>query len=107
MNLSGFISEDDFMSDWDPRVKANGELFRFEDVASLPITSVWTVYEDGSIDEVGLADNNWYAMPGIVPAFALGYLVTGKHWDASTPHAVWFLDDDLEAREERDRCLRG
>ena len=106
MDHTGFMSEDDFMRDWDPQVRANGELFFYEDVVALPPENVWTVYEDGSIDESGYTDNNWYAMPGIVPGFALGYLVTGKAWDASTPHAVWFLDDDLETREERDCFFR-
>ena len=106
MDLATFISEDDFMRDWDPQVRPNGELFFYEDVVALPPERVWTVYEDGGIDESGYTDNNWYAMPGIVPSFALGYLVTGKAWDSRTPHAVWVLDDDLEAREERDRFFR-
>lgn len=62
---------------------------------------MWTVYEDGLIDEEGCEDSNWYAMPGIVPSRALGYVVTEKAWTTETGHAIWYQDFDEQAREER------
>jgi hypothetical protein len=86
---------------WGATAKRNGELWSYQDVVRLPINRVWTVYENGSIDDEGYSDNNWYATPGIIPAYALGYLVTKVPWNETTSGAVWYVDSDEIAREER------
>lgn len=101
MNEHPYISENEFDDVWGATSKPNGDLWSHQEVSAFPINYVWTVYEDGSIDDDGYSDNNWYAMPGIVPAFALGYLVTQKPWDEKTENAIWYLDTDEIAREER------
>ena len=108
MKINGYeyISEQDFDRDWKPRVKPDGELFTHEEACNFPIRSIWTVYEDDSIDDDGYSDNNWYVMPGIVPACALGYLVTDLLWNEDTQDAIWYLDTDEYAREERRSLLK-
>ncbi len=96
-----YISETDFMSIWGAHVKENGELYMFHEVKGLLLGNIWTVYEDGGIDEDGYSDNNWYAAPGFHPMMALGYLLTEKPWTGDTPHAIWDLDEDEVDREER------
>lgn len=103
MRINGYdyISEDDFDGIYGASVKPNGELFSYQEAIQFPLKQVWTVYEDGSIDEAGYSDNTWYAMPGVVPAHALGYLITEKSWDEDTHDAIWYLGTDEKAREER------
>ena len=101
INDHDYISEHDFNNIWGAEVKSNGELYSYQEAIGLPTMRVWTVYEDDSIDDDGCSDNNWYAMPGMAPSLALGYLITEKPWDEDTRHAIWYLDDDKYAREER------
>lgn len=82
--------------------REDGDLYFYEEVASIPPENVWTVSEGEELDESGFnVDGNWYASPGIFFANALGYLIAGKPWVADTPDAIWYLDDDEQAREER------
>lgn len=96
-----FISEQEFDRDWKPRLKANGELFRHEELDHFSIRHVWTIYEDGAIDEDGYSDNSWFATPGVVAGHALGYVITERPWDIETKDAIWYADDDEDASEER------
>lgn len=98
---SRHISERDFEGVWGARAKSDGEFFTYGEVVNLPIKQVWTVYEDGGVGEDGRTDSNWYAMPGMTPGFALGYVVTDMVWGEETPDAIWYLDDDECAREDR------
>lgn len=95
------IPEKDFESIWGAHAKIDGELFSYHELKPFSERSIWTVFEDGSIDDDGYSDNNWYAMPGIVSPHALGYVVTQKPWTETTPDAIWSLDSDDYAREER------
>ena len=97
MNIDGydFISEQDFVTHWGAHAKPSGDLYFYDEVRSLPIEHVWTVSEGED------RDDNWYASPGIFFTNALGYLITDRPWTDGTHDAVWYLDDDDEAREER------
>jgi len=89
---------------WGAHAKSNGDLYLYEEVASIPPENVWTVSEGEELDESGFnVDGSWYASPGVCFANALGYLITEKPWTAVTPYAIWYLDDDEQAREERRR----
>lgn len=107
MNDCKFISEREFDDVWRAVTKPSGALWAYQDVAAFPINRVWTVYEDGGVDDDGCSDNTWYAMPGIVPAHAIGYLITQMPWDENTNHAIWYLDDDEFAREERRAVMQS
>jgi hypothetical protein len=54
----------------------------------MPLEFIWTVLEGESPD-----DRNWYASPGVRLINSLGYVVTARPWDDTTPDAIWFLDD--------------
>lgn len=100
------IPERAFTEIWGAHAKPNGDLFLLDDVESFALEYVWTVTEGEDIDESGFnVDGSWYASPGIHFANALGYLVTDTPWRSDTPDAVWFLDDDDAAREERRRVI--
>lgn len=104
MNPIGYINEDVFEQEWGAQAKPDGALWDWREIQKFPVNRVWTVYEDSIIDDHGNEDRTWYAMPGIVPSWAIGYLVSGKEWKADTPHAIWYLDDaGEEEREERRR----
>jgi hypothetical protein len=102
MNGYAYISEREFDDAWGATTKSNGELWTYIEVVSLPINCIWTVYEDGSIDNDGYSDNNWYTTPGIIPAYALGYLVTKRLWNETTHDAIWYLDDESARAERRE-----
>lgn len=104
MALAGFsgISESEFIEDWGATVKPSGDLYFFADLASLPLSRIWTIYEHIEDREEGGHYIHWCAMPGIVPSMALGYLITQKNWDGDTPNAIWFLDEDEAAAIERE-----
>jgi len=102
MNGYDYIAEEDFAIAWGAHAKPDGNLYRYDEIESLPAQHVWTVSEGEGVDDDGLsADDNWYAAPGIEVVNALGYIVTEKPWDDETPDAIWYLNDDEEAREER------
>ena len=99
-----YISERDFDEVWGARAKVSGDLYFYEEVKSLPIEYVWTVSEGEDLNENGFnLDNNWYASPGIFVTNALGYLITERPWGDDTRDAIWCLDDDDRAREDRRR----
>lgn len=101
MNGYKYISEREFDELWGAIAKLNGELWAYHEIQSLPVSCVWSVYENGSLDNDDYSDNSWYATPGIAPACALGYLVTQIPWNETTNDAIWYLDSDEFAREER------
>lgn len=101
MSKNSYINENEFDNVWGATTKPNGELWSYQEANIFPINRVWTVYEDGSINDDGYSDNNWYATPGIIPAFALGYIVTQTPWNETTNDAIWYFDSDDIAREER------
>ncbi len=101
MNEYAYISEEDFDNIWGAATKPNGELWSLCELQGIPQDRIWTVYEDGSIDDDGYMDSNWYATPGIVSSLALGFIVTRIPWDDRTHDAIWYLDSDEFAREER------
>lgn len=108
MMLGGYdyISESDFVDAWGARAKASGDLFSYGEIKATPTEHLWTVFEGEGPDEDGFsADNNWYASPGICAINALGYLIADRPWGNGTPDAIWFLDDDEQAREDRRRAL--
>ncbi len=108
MSLDNYISEQEFDQEWGAHAKPNGGLLDWHEATQYPVTRVWTVYEDGSIDDLGNEDRTLYAMPGIVPSWAIGYLITEMDCNADTPHAIWYLDEaDEEEREERRRFNVG
>jgi hypothetical protein len=96
------ISERAFVEMWGARAKPGGDLFSLEEVVSLPAEHVWTVSEGEELDEDGFnVDGNWYATPGVSVVNAIGYVTTDRPWVEGTPVAVWYLDDDEDARAER------
>ena len=104
MNINGydFISERDFVGHWGAHAKPSGDLYCCDEVISLPVEHVWTVSEGEDIDDDGCnLDDNWYAAPGISCINALGYVRTVRPWVGGTPDAIWYLDDDEDARDER------
>ncbi|MFZ2507205.1 MAG: hypothetical protein WAW79_01855, partial [Steroidobacteraceae bacterium] len=104
MNVNGYdyISERDFDEIWGARVKANGELYSFDEAKSFQIEHVWTVSEGEELDDSGFnLDGHWYASPGISAINALGYLVTARPWVDEAQDAIWYFDDDDQAREDR------
>ena len=104
MKINGYdyISEHDFDETWRAHAKSNGDLFSYDEVNSFSIEYVWTVSECEEVDGVGFnVDNSWLASPGIHVINALGYVITEKPWAAGTPDAIWYLDDDDQAREDR------
>ena len=108
MTMSGYdyISERDFEEIWGAHAKVSGDLYFFDEVRSLQIEYVWTVSEGEDLDEDGFnLDNNWYASPGIFVANALGYLITERPWGDGTQDAIWYFDDDDQAREDRGRVF--
>ena len=108
MIISGcdYISERDFDEVWGAHANLNGDLYFYEEVRSLPIQYVWTVSEGEDLDESGFnLDSNWYASPGIHITNALGYLITERPWGDDTHDAIWYLDDDDQADEDRRKAL--
>ncbi len=102
INGYDYISERDFDEVWRAHAKSNGDLYFYDEIKSVPIEYVWTVSEGQELDEAGFnLDNNWYASPGIFVVGVLGYLITKKPWENGTPDAIWYLDEDDQAREER------
>lgn len=98
----GYISEREFVDLWGARAKEGGDLYRHDEVTSLPIEHVWTVSEGEALDEDGFnVDGSWYATPGVSFVNALGYVTTEMPWTDTTSVAVWYLDDDEVARAER------
>lgn len=101
-----YISEREFDEVWGARAKPNGDFYVLDEIRTYPVERIWTVLEgehtEGS--EFG-ADGNWYAAPGIHIVNVLGYVMTFKPWRADTPDAIWYLDDDTQAREDRRRQL--
>lgn len=99
-----YISEREFDEVWRARGKPNGDLFLLHEISSCPVEHIWTVLEgeDAEWNELS-GDGNWYASPGIHFVNALGYVITSKPWVANTPDAIWYLDDDDQAREDRKR----
>jgi len=106
MNINGydFISEQDFVEYWGAHAKPGGDMYFYREITSLPVEHVWTISagEDLDVDGFNL-DENWYASPGIFMVNALGYVLTERPWVDGTHDAVWYLDDDEQAREERRR----
>lgn len=90
MMISGhdYISEVDFRSIWGAHGKMSGDLYWREELMPMPLEFIWTVLEGESPD-----DRNWYASPGVRLINSLGYVVTARPWDDTTPDAIWFLDD--------------
>jgi len=108
MIMSGYdyISERDFDQVWGARARVDGDLYSYDAVKALPIEYVWTVTESEDLDEDGFSvDSNWYASPGILVINALGYLITERPWEDDTQDAIWYLDDDDQAREDRRRVF--
>jgi hypothetical protein len=104
MNINGYdyISEQDFVEFWGAHGKGSGDLYFCDEVKLLPLEHVWTVSEGEELDEDGFnLDGNWYASPGMYVVNALGYLITKRPWTDGTRDAIWYLDDDEQAREER------
>lgn len=95
------ISERDFDDVWGAKVKPDGTLLAWMELASLPANRVWTVYEIDDVRDDGKHYLHWCATPGVVPSLALGYLVTEKSWGMDTPDAIWFYDDDEHGAAER------
>ncbi len=97
-----YISEEEFDDIWGAHAKPDGNLYVYDDIRSLPIQHVWSVSPGDAIDEDGFdIDDSWYAAPGIHFINVLGYVITEKAWEVGTPDAIWSLDDDEDAREER------
>jgi hypothetical protein len=108
MKYEEYISEQEFEQEWGAHVKPNGDLYSREEIQGFPDERVWTVYEDGSVDDLGNEDRTWYASPGYMTIGALGYLVTEKNWTYETSAAIWYLDDaDEKEREELRRFNLG
>jgi len=82
------ISEEDFDAIWRVTVSPSGDLFCYEEVIDQPLNHVWTIVESGDGE-----DGNWYASPGFHTVNRVGYAVTKKSWDLTTPDAIYFLDD--------------
>ncbi len=98
---SKLISESEFENKWFVKARPDGELFGKSDLSDVPLNRIWTVYEVEDMRNEGANYLHWYAMPGLVPLVAIGYLVTEKSWRGDTPHAVWYWDDDECAAIER------
>ncbi|MGH8863332.1 MAG: hypothetical protein ACREVZ_01580 [Burkholderiales bacterium] len=110
MRIGGYdyISEREFDISWGARAKSNGDLFSYDEVKSLPTELVWTVSEREEPDEDGFSlDNSWIASPGFHVVNVLGYLITAKPWTDGTPDAIWYLDNDDYAREDRRQTFRA
>lgn len=106
INGYDYISERDFDEIWRAHAKPDGDLYSYREIKAFPIECVWTVSEGEDLDEAGFnRDSNWYASPGIFVVSALGYLITKKPWGNETPDAIWYLDEDDRAREERRKEL--
>lgn len=86
--MDELISEQDFEDIWGVYLLPSDDLFEFSDVRDKALRHVWTVVSSG--DD---ADGNWYASPGFHVVNKLGYVMTTKNWSASTPDAIYFLDD--------------
>ncbi|MGH8074190.1 MAG: hypothetical protein ACREO4_08970 [Lysobacter sp.] len=82
------ISEQEFTTQWQPRTGEGGDLLNFEELAGIAMERIWTITSSPE-------DNNWYAIPGVHAVDRLGYVITERAWDQSTPQAIYF-EDDLE-----------
>jgi hypothetical protein len=106
INGYDYISEQNFDEVWGAHAKPDGDLYCYREMEAFSVECVWTVSEGEDLDEAGFnLDNNWYASPGIFVVNALGYLITKKPWENGTPDAIWYLDEDDQAREERRRAF--
>ncbi len=102
INEYDYISERDFDKIWGAHAKVNGDLYSYDEAKSFPIEHVWTVSEDEDLDESSFnLGNHWFASPGIYVINALGYVITERPWREGAQDAIWFLDDDDQAREDR------
>ena len=106
INGYDFISERDFDEVWGAHAKSNGDLYLYDEIKSVPIEHVWTVSEGEDPDDNGFNfDGHWYASPGILATNALGYLITTKPWVDEGQDAIWYFDDDGQAREDRKQAF--
>lgn len=80
------ISEREFTAEWRPRIGAGGDLLAFEELAGIAAERIWTITSSPG-------DSNWYAIPGVHAVDRLGYVVTERAWNRSTPQAIYFEDD--------------
>lgn len=85
---NAYISEKEFDEHWGARVRADGNLFQFDDVRDMPVEHVWTVVESGDC-----SDGTWYAAPGLHVVNRLGYVLTNVAWVDTTADAIYFPDD--------------
>jgi len=85
---SGFISEDEFFDEWAVQASLTGDLFDYRDVVDKSRANVWTIVESG--DDL---DETWYALPGFHFVNRLGYVMTARPWNDTTPDAIYFLDN--------------
>lgn len=88
------ISEDSFFGIWGATVNETGDLFTFEEVKNQSVNFVWTVTESG-----GGEPDHWIAAPGFHVVNVLGYVLTQRPWDNTTPDAFYFFDDFDHSRE--------
>jgi hypothetical protein len=101
-----YISEREFDEVWGARGEPNGDLYFLDEIRSYPVEHIWTVSEGEDVERSELsAHRNWYAAPGIHFVNALGYVITSKAWRSNTRDAIWYLDDDDQAHEDREREL--
>lgn len=100
------ISERDFDEVWGAHAKPDGDLYSYHEIVAFPLEYVWTVSEGEDLDDNGFnLDGHWYASPGILATNALGYLITAKPWVDEAQDAIWYFDDDDQAREDRRQTL--
>ncbi len=88
------ISEDNFFGIWGATVSETGDLFTYDEVKNQSVNFVWTVTESCEGDS-----NHWIAAPGFHVVNVLGYVLTQRSWDNTTPDAFYFFDDFDHSRE--------
>lgn len=76
-----FQTEEEFVRDFDPQQKPNGDYLELEDVKNLHWSNVWTVVE-------GL-DGDLYALKGFHRINVYGFVTSDVPWTPSTKDAVW------------------
>ena len=82
------IDEDSFFGFWGATISKTGDLFSFEEVKDRPVNFIWTITQSG-----GEAPDHWIAAPGFHVVNVLGYVLTQRPWNSTTPDAYYFFDD--------------
>lgn len=82
------ISEDDFFEEWGAFIRADGNMYSYNEIKDQPINNVWSISNSG-----GGRPDHWIAAPGIHFVNVIGFVLTKRPWTDYTLDAFFSFDD--------------